>query len=235
MADIINQINGGMFDSTEIVETVGGFPRGNKAVDSAFFAKMISSFYKDGVLHDGGYEVRPSGGLGITVTHGVAWIKGYMAWLTDDTTVSLENGKNYAVLIRLNIAAGEFRLIVTDDTDSVPIRTDGVCDLIVAQVSVPDGAAAITWDMITDTRADENLCGYVSNAVDGLGEALHSADSDRLGGDTAGSYLKLSGGTMTGSLVACAGSGGSRAVRNISYGTVIPKTLADGDIFIQIE
>ncbi len=42
MAIISAPVYGGMFDSTSVEETVGGFPRGNKAVDSAFFAKLIS-------------------------------------------------------------------------------------------------------------------------------------------------------------------------------------------------
>ena len=237
MADIINPINGGMFDSTEVVETVSGFPKGNKAVDSAFFAKMISSFYKNGVLHDGGYAVTPSesGGLNVTVKNGVAWIKGYMAWLGEDTEVELEAGKDYAALIRLNIPAGEFKLIVTENTALIPIRTDSISDLIIAEISVPAGADEITASMITDTRGDQEKCGYVSNAVDGLGEALHSVDSDKLGGSDASDYLKKSGGILTGTLKAASGSGEAARVRNISYGTVVPSTLAEGEIFIQIE
>lgn len=234
MADIINHINGGMFDSTEVVETIGGFPRGNKAVDSAFFAKMISSFYADGVLHDGGYAVTPADGLAVTASHGVAWAKGYMAWLTDDTEIELEAGKNYAVLIRLNIPAGEFKLIVTDNTAALPTRTDSITDLIIAEVRIPAGASAVTAAMITDTRADADKCGYVSNAVDGLGEALHSVDSDKLGGDSASDYLKKSGGIMSGALKAAASQSGSAVVRNISYGTTVPQSLEDGEIFILI-
>jgi len=49
MAEIIIPVNGGMFDSTRIIETVEGFPRGDKAVNAEFFAKMISCFYKDGM------------------------------------------------------------------------------------------------------------------------------------------------------------------------------------------
>ena len=43
-------IDGGMFDSTSVVETVDGFPRGDKAVDAAFFARMMRCFYRDGVV-----------------------------------------------------------------------------------------------------------------------------------------------------------------------------------------
>lgn len=234
MADIITSVKGGMFDSTEVVETPGGFPRGNKAVDSAFFAKMISSLYADGVLHDGGYAVSPAGGMKITVSSGVAWIRGYMAWLDENTTITLTAGGSYAVLLRLNIPAGTFSLIITESTEALPVRTDSVTDMIIAEVSIPAGCAEITTGMITDTRADNEKCGYVSNSVDGLGEALHAANSDKLGSSPASDYLKKSGGTMTGTLVASAESSGASVVRNISYGTSVPASLADGEIFIRI-
>lgn len=234
MADIINSVKGGMFDSTSVVETPGGFPRGNKAVDSAFFAKMISSFYADGVLRDGGYAVTPGGGMSVSVSGGVAWIHGYMAWLEDSVTSTLEAGKSYAVLIRLNIPAGEFKLIITENTADLPTKGEAIIDLVIAEISTPSGTTAITAAMITDTRADKTKCGYVSNAVDGLGEALHTVNSDRLGNTPAAGYLMKSGGMMTGPLVASAENTGASVVRNISYGTQVPATLADGEIFIQI-
>ena len=46
-------VPGGMFDSTKIVETADGFPRGDKAVDAAFFARMMQCFYSDGVVRPG--------------------------------------------------------------------------------------------------------------------------------------------------------------------------------------
>ena len=54
-------IDGGMFDSTSVVETVDGFPRGDKAVDAAFFARMLRCFYRDGVLRRG---ILAAAGLG---------------------------------------------------------------------------------------------------------------------------------------------------------------------------
>lgn len=239
MAELITSVKGGMFDSTKVVETPGGFPRGDKAVDSAFFAKMISSFYADGVLRDGGFAVTPAtgddGAMAVKISGGVAWVRGYMAWLEEEITVELSAGAEYAVLLRLDIPAGEFNIIVTDETSGLPKRTDHIVDLVLAEISVPSGAAEIDDEMITDTREDSELCGYVSNAVDGLGEALHAQDSSALGGIEADGYLLRDGGTMTGTLKAASDSSGASCVRNISYGTTVPRTLADGEIFIQIE
>ena len=234
MSDIINPIVGGMFDSTEVVETPGGFPRGNKAVDSAFFAKMISSFYADGVLRDGGYSVEPAGGMTVTVTPGVAWAHGYMALSEDDTTVTLQAGKTYAVLIRLNSLLGEFNLIVTESLTGLPTRTSTICDLILAEITVPSGVSSVTSAMITDTRADTEKCGYVRNAIDELGEALHSEDSDKLGNSPAADFVKKTGAVMTGELHAAADTTGVSLVRNISYGSSVPASLASGEVFILV-
>ena len=234
MADIINHIDGGMFDSTEIVETPGGFPRGNKAVDSAFFAKMISSFYSDGVLYGDSFAVTPAGGLSVTVNEGIAWAHGYMAWMSTPYTAVLTAGATYYAVVRLNVTLGEFSLIITDQTSSLPTRTSSVCDLIVAEITVPAGASSISSAMINDSRADRQKCGFVRNAIDALSVAAHSEDSDSLGGEEAAAYVKKSGARMTGALYASADSSGTSLVRNISYGTTVPQSLQSGEIFILI-
>ena len=234
MADITSQINGGMFDSTEITETPGGFPRGNKAVSSDFFAKMISSFYADGVLSGDGFSVTPAGGMDVTVHGGIAWARGYMAFMDDDRDVTLSAGKSYAVLVRLNTALGEFSLVVTESVSSLPTRTESVCDLVVAEIIVPSGTLSVTDAMITDTRAATDKCGFVRNAIDALGEALHAGNADRLGGEEADAYLKRSGGRMTGVIFAASAQNPTPSVRNISYGTQVPATLPNGDVFILV-
>ena len=48
----------------------------------------------------------------------------------------------------------------------------------------------------------------------------------------ADAYLKRSGGVLTGSLTAAKDSTGKMTVRNIVYGTALPDTLGEGDLFI---
>ena len=112
MADISLPVFGGMFDSTTVVDTVNGFPRGDKAVDASFFAKMISSFYSDGILNGGeyagnGFGITLSGGLTVTVAPGIAWIRGYMAWMQAAQSFTLSAGHVYTIVLRLNAASGE--------------------------------------------------------------------------------------------------------------------------------
>ncbi|MCR4905699.1 MAG: hypothetical protein K6A33_06420 [Clostridiales bacterium] len=232
MAIYFHPVNGGMFDSTQAVEEVGGFPRGDKAVDAAFFAKMFSCFYKDGIIGDNSFRVTAGSGLTVQVAPGVAWAYGRMAWQQTALTFTLGAGKTWTILLRLNTAAGEFTCVATDSGAGLPSRTDSVCDLILAEVTIPAGAASITE--ITDTRTDAAKCGVVTSAVEALGTVNTAQNATMLGGSPASDYLKKSGGTMTGALRAAADTSGASVVRNISYGSTVPVSLADGELFIQL-
>ena len=237
MADISLPVFGGMFDSTTVVDTVNGFPRGDKAVDSSFFAKMISSFYSDGVLAGGeygqnGFRVLPADGLSVTVSAGIAWIRGYMAWMQTAQSFALSAGQSYAVVLRLNLATGEFGLILTEDTASLPTDTELVRDLVLAEITIPAGWPMLTADMITDTRSDADKCGFVTCTVDALQTVPFAVDAGTVGGVPENALLHRDGGTMTGDLVAAPEVTGRPVVRNISYGTALPDVLEEGEIFI---
>jgi len=230
MADISKAVCGGMFDSTSVVETVNGFPRGDKAVDAAFFAKMIESFYKDGVLGDS-FGVSAGGGMAVTVGAGIGWIRGYMAWQKEALSLTLTPG-SWKILLRLNLAAGEFTLTATEGG---ALDTELVKDLVLGEAVIPAGSAEITAAMITDTRSDRTKCGYVTSAVDALSTVETAQNANSLGGTPADGFLKRSGGVMTGALTAAKDSTGKLTVRNIGYGTELPDTLADGDLFILLQ
>ncbi len=237
MADMILPVFGGMFDSTTVVDTVNGFPRGDKAVDSSFFAKMISSFYSDGILAAGdyaqnGFRVVPAGGLTVTAAPGIAWIRGYMAWMQEAQSFVLSAGHSYSVVLRLNTASGEFTLVATEDTSSVPLRTELICDLVLAEITVPSGAAVLTENMIRDTRSDLEKCGFVTCTVDALQTVPFAEDAGSVGGIPENAFMRKAGGTMTGNLRAAPETTGISVVRNIAYGTTLPDVLDEGEIFI---
>lgn len=227
------EVLGGMFDSTRVVETVDGFPRGDKAVDAAFFAQMLQCFYTDGVVRpgDGGLRVFPGDGLALRICAGCGWIRGHMAWLQEDVSVPVEAGYTYGVFLRLHRTDGRFTLEVTEDKTEVT-RTEQLWDLLLGEVSVPASAAALSADMITDRRTDSTVCGAVNSPVDSLQAVAFASDSGAVGGTPAAELVRRSGGTMTGVLRACDDSTGGPAVRNIRYGTVLPDSVAEGEIFI---
>lgn len=237
MADIVLPVFGGMFDSTTVVETVNGFPRGDKAVDSSFFAKMISSFYSDGILAGGdygknGFRIAPAGGMTISVEPGIAWIRGYMAWMKEPQTLVLSAGYTYTMVLRLNTASGEFTLMAAEDASSLPVNSELIRDLVLAEIYIPTNQTVITSGMITDTRADIDRCGFVTCTVDALQTVPFAENAGSLGGVRENEFLKKTGGTMTGSLTAAREVTGISTVRNIAYGTTLPDILEEGEIFI---
>lgn len=237
MADITLPVFGGMFDSTTVVDTVNGFPRGDKAVDSSFFAKMISSFYSDGILAAGdyaqnGFKVTPAGGLTVTVAAGIAWIRGYMAWMQEAQSFVLSAGSSYAIVLRLNSASGEFTLVAVEDTSSLPTDTESICDLVLAEITIQSGCTVLTEGMIFDTRSDLNKCGFVTCTVDALQTVPFAEDAGSVGGVPENAFLRKAGGTMTGNLTAARETTGISVVRNIAYGTAIPDVLDEGEVFI---
>ncbi|MBE6541056.1 MAG: hypothetical protein E7672_01250 [Ruminococcaceae bacterium] len=235
MADIIAEVYGGMFDSTSVEETAGGFPRGNKAVDSSFFAKMISCFYKDGIFGDDSFKITPDAGLSVKISAGIAWIRGYMAWQRSDTILTLADGGTYAIVLRLNTATGEFNLIGTENISGVPQNTNNIKDLVLAYVAIPSSTVALSESMITDKRHDSTVCGVVTSTVDALGYVANAENANMLGGQSAEDFLQKSGGTMRGTLKAASDTLGAQVVRNIGYGSSVPASLEEGELFILVE
>ena len=60
----------------------------------------------------------------------------------------------------------------------------------------------------------------------------YAADAGAVGGVRAADLLHKTGGRMTGVLQAYNDTTGAPAVRNIRYGTSLPETTAEGEIFI---
>lgn len=238
MANTIIEIPGGMFDSTEVVETVDGFPVGNKAVGSDFFAKMISTLYTNGIAMPNGdaagFKVAAGGGMYLTVAPGAAWINGYMAWNKETVRLPVTAGKSYTVCLRLNLNDGTTTILCAEDpaAGAYPVRNGMIHDMILAKVSLPDNAVTAGEADLEDCRYDSSLCGVVTGAAESVGTVGFAADAGMLGGTAAGAYLKRAGGVLTGKLTAAPDGTGVSAVRNIGYGTTLPDDLREGEIFI---
>lgn len=178
-------IDGGMFDSTSVVETVDGFPRGDKAVDAAFFARMMRCFYRDGVLRptEGAFAVVPaSGGITVQVRPGIAWIGGRMAYLDEAASFALTAGHLYTVTLRMDLDLRRFTIEVEEDTGVAPLRTETITELLLARVNIPMNATAVTTAMITDKRTDKTVCGAVDSVMEALQSVAYAANSGAVGG-----------------------------------------------------
>lgn len=128
------------------------------------------------------FAVSISGELSLTVSAGQAWVrpsrfKGRSIIMEQPTTLTLTAADPVRtridrVVLRYDAAARQTRLQVLEGTpDSASptapaiTRTALVYDLCLAEITRPAGSTAITAANLTDTRADETVCGVMRDGV----------------------------------------------------------------------
>lgn len=165
----------GLFDSTEIVQDVSGYPKGNRAETADFFAKYFSNFISNGIFArpSTNFQVMSKGGMTVTVKAGSCFINGYMAWDSSDedhTFTTDSSAHDYYFVQRMYLPDGTItKTWLTDpDESEILIRTTTTYDLVIAKVSVSANVSNITDSMITDYRYDSEKCGIVTGIVDQL-------------------------------------------------------------------
>lgn len=131
------------------------------------------------------FAVSISGELSLTVSAGQAWVrpsrfKGRSIIMEQPTTLTLTAADPVRtridrVVLRYDAAARQTRLQVLEGTpDSASptapaiTRTALVYDLCLAEITRPAGSTAITTANLTDTRADETVCGVMRDGVTGI-------------------------------------------------------------------
>ena len=131
------------------------------------------------------FAVSISGELSLTVSAGQAWVhpsrfKGRSIIMEQPTTLTLTAADPVRtridrVVLRYDAAARKTSLQVLEGTpDSASptapaiTRTALVYDLCLAEITRPAGSTAITAADITDTRADEDVCGVMRDGVTGI-------------------------------------------------------------------
>lgn len=131
------------------------------------------------------FAVSISGELSLTVSAGQAWVrpsrfKGRSIIMEQPTTLALTAADPVRtridrVVLRYDAAARQTRLQVLEGTpDSASptapaiTRTALVYDLCLAEITRPAGSTAITAANLTDTRADETVCGVMRDGATGI-------------------------------------------------------------------
>ena len=131
------------------------------------------------------FSVTAQGGLSVQVSAGQAWVrparfKGRSIIMEQPTTVVLTEADPVRsridrVVLRYDAAAKKTSLQVLDGTpdSAAPAapaisRTELVYDLCLAEIRRPAGGTSVTAADITDTRADETVCGVMRDGVTGI-------------------------------------------------------------------
>lgn len=151
------------------------------AQDAAgYFATRLSGVYSA----EQDFTVTPAGGLDVQVSAGHAWVHptrwiGRSIIMQQPATLTLPEAdaalpRIDRILLRYDALARKTTLVAVSGTSaSTPAapeltRTDRIYDLCLASVARPAASTAITAADITDTRADEAVCGLMRDGVTGI-------------------------------------------------------------------
>ena len=159
------------------------------AADAAgYCATRTSGVYSS----EADFAVTPAGGMRITVSAGQAWVHparwvGYSIQMRTATTLEMpvadgSRGRIDRVVLRFDAATRGSRIQVLQGavgTSTPPelTRSARVYDLCLAQITRPGGSTSISAGQITDTRADETLCGLMRDSVTGIPTAQLQAEA----------------------------------------------------------
>ena len=148
---------------------------------SGFLATRLSGVYSA----EEDFSVTAQGGLSVQVSAGQAWVrparfKGRSIIMEQPGTLTLTaadavRSRIDRIVLRYDAAAKKTSLQVLDGTpdSAAPAapdlsRTELVYDLCLAEIRRPAGSTAVTAADITDTRADETVCGVMRDGVNGI-------------------------------------------------------------------
>ena len=157
------------------VESGGVYDRVYNAED---FTSYLDLLVGNGVFPNPStnLQVRASSGMNVIVGAGQGWINGHKLINTSDLTLTLDASNVLmnridAVIFYVDHDTRQMGISIkkgtTALTPSAPVlqQDDDRFELCLAQISVPKQTDAITASMITDTRGNSSLCGYVQGLI----------------------------------------------------------------------
>lgn len=148
----------------------------DRVYNARHWADYFFPLFKTGVFN-GDLQVVATGGMKVKIKKGYAWIDGYVYHLTEDMELELETAsgnmnRSDIIVARLDLTNRYIRSFVVTGTyysatttPPAPTVTSTVHEIQLAEINVPTGTTEITQELIKDTRANEQLCGWVMGAV----------------------------------------------------------------------
>lgn len=160
----------GLFDSKTIVQTVDGYPQGDRAEMADFFAKYFSAFIGNGVYPNPStnFQVMAYDQMTVEIQPGLGFINGYFCWDTKPARLSFQTDSQphtYRVILRLSLRTRFITLeTLADNLDLT--RNDTVWEIALADIKVKANQIIIGQSDISDLRLNSKLCGIVHGVVD---------------------------------------------------------------------
>lgn len=170
---------------------------GDRKYDATSFEKWLEKFFCNGVFKDE-LKVSAYSGMTVKVDTGYSNVNSKVGMFTTETQITLDVANSMypridTIVIERNNGNREITMHKVNGAYSgdnpqptPPVRTGGIYQIVLAQIYVAAGASQITESDITDTRADIDLCGFVTGVVEGLANVAKSGDYNDLMNKPAG-------------------------------------------------
>lgn len=145
------------------------------------FARYFSAFVGNGVFAHKSDElqVRQSSpqGMSVIAASGMSWLDGYFYYNDSELQLSLDNADGSldridTVVCRWSAVDRLIRTVVKKGVAAVspqaptPQWNSDIKELQLASIRIPAGTTSITQSLITDTRPNTTVCGWVTALID---------------------------------------------------------------------
>ena len=152
---------------------------GDRTYDADSFSEWLGKFFTTGVFN-GDLQVTPDSGMVVNVGSGYANINGKVRFFDTDTSITISPASGVypridTIVVRADYTNREITLeYVTgsysgnDPQPTAPTRNASMYEIVLAQILVSAGSTEVTAGSITDTRADDSVCGWVTSTVEGV-------------------------------------------------------------------
>lgn len=166
MADVNGDIYGFFWDSEN----------SDRKYNAGSFEMWLKKFFTSGVFY-GDCEVTANNDMTVSSAEGYSNVDGKVRLFASEETLVVETAHSTydridTVVIERNDTNREIiRKVVkggysSEPEPTAPVRANGVYQLVLAEIYVAAGATSITQSVITDKRADTDVCGFVTCPVD---------------------------------------------------------------------
>lgn len=164
----------GFFNSEIIGYDAENMPIFDRAEEASFFAKYFSQFISNGVFPNPStnMQVLADTGMQIKISIGTCFINGYMGWVENAETFTIEESDTQAridrIVARLDFDNREIQCYVKKGTASGnPVapelqRDYDMYEIGLADIRVNANVIEIKQENITDLRLNSELCGIVA-------------------------------------------------------------------------
>lgn len=164
----------GFFNSEITGYDAENMPIFDRAEEASFFAKYFSQFISNGVFPNPStnMQVLADTGMQVKVSIGTCFINGYMGWVENAETFTIEESDTQAridrLVARLDFDNREIQCYVKKGTAAgnpvAPVlqRDYDMYEIGLADIRVNANAIEIKQENITDLRLNTDLCGIVA-------------------------------------------------------------------------